>query len=61
MIKHNPSNVSCNVSVLFCQNFYRGSHKDLLANIAKEGKITEDVDAKLKGIVQSFLSSFTGA
>lgn len=37
------------------------SHKDLLATIAKEGKINEDTDAKLKNIVTSFLSSFTGA
>ncbi|KAK9497681.1 hypothetical protein O3M35_004363 [Rhynocoris fuscipes] len=34
------------------------SHKDLLANIAKEGKITDAVDAKLKEIVQSFLAGF---
>nr|AGM32898.1 putative ATP synthase subunit alpha [Coptotermes formosanus] len=37
----------------------RTSHKDLLANIAKEGKITEDADAKLKKIVTEFLISFT--
>lgn len=37
------------------------SHKDLLATIAKEGKITEDTDAKLKNIVTSFISGFTGA
>jgi len=31
----------------------------LLAGIAKEGKITEDADAKLKKIVADFLVSFT--
>jgi hypothetical protein len=31
----------------------------LLANIAKEGKITEDVDAKLKKIVSDFVIGFT--
>jgi predicted transcriptional regulator len=39
--------------------FYRTSHKDLLSNIAKEGKITEADDAKLKKIVSEFLISFT--
>jgi F-type H+-transporting ATPase subunit alpha len=37
----------------------RTSHKDLLANIAKEGKITEDADAKLKKLVSEFLIGFT--
>lgn len=36
------------------------SHKDILAAIAKEGKISDDVDGKLKNIVTSFLSSFSG-
>jgi F-type H+-transporting ATPase subunit alpha len=31
----------------------------LLSQIAQEGKISEEVDAKLKQIVQSFLSTFT--
>lgn len=34
------------------------SHSDLLASIAKEGKITDDVDAKLKVIVTNFMTSF---
>ncbi|RZF44718.1 hypothetical protein LSTR_LSTR000670 [Laodelphax striatellus] len=34
------------------------SHQDVLQSIAKEGKITEDTDAKLKSIVTTFLSSF---
>ncbi|XP_054278158.1 ATP synthase subunit alpha, mitochondrial [Macrosteles quadrilineatus] len=38
----------------------KSGHKDLLADIAKEGKITEASDAKLKGIVTSFLAGFTG-
>ncbi|CAH1392805.1 unnamed protein product [Nezara viridula] len=38
----------------------RTSHKDLLSTIAKEGKISDDVDGKLKTIVTSFLSSFSG-
>ncbi|XP_014292528.1 ATP synthase subunit alpha, mitochondrial [Halyomorpha halys] len=38
----------------------RTSHKDLLATIAKEGKISDDVDGKLKTIVTSFLASFSG-
>jgi len=37
----------------------RTTQKELLANIAKEGKITEDADAKLKKIVADFLVSFT--
>lgn len=36
------------------------SHKDLLASIAKEGKISDEVDGKLKSIVTSFISSFSG-
>ncbi|XP_014259624.1 ATP synthase subunit alpha, mitochondrial [Cimex lectularius] len=35
------------------------SHQDVLSSIAKEGKITDETDAKLKGIVTSFLSGFT--
>lgn len=34
------------------------SHSDLLASIAKEGKITDDVDGKLKTIVTNFMTSF---
>lgn len=34
------------------------SHTDILASIAKEGKITDDVDAKLKKIVSDFMTSF---
>ncbi|KAL0278715.1 UNVERIFIED_CONTAM: hypothetical protein PYX00_000456 [Menopon gallinae] len=36
----------------------KSAHKDLLATIAKENKISEDVDAKLKKIVTDFLGSF---
>ncbi|XP_073993779.1 ATP synthase subunit alpha blw, mitochondrial [Rhodnius prolixus] len=36
------------------------SHKDLLASIAKEGKINDDVDGKLKQIVTSFIAGFQG-
>lgn len=36
------------------------SEQALLNTIATEGKISESVDAKLKSIVQSFLSTFTG-
>lgn len=38
----------------------RTSHKDLLSTIAKEGMISEGSDAKLKSIVTSFLSGFSG-
>lgn len=41
-------------------NFFRSSHSDLLATIAKESKISEEVDAKLKKIVQDFLAQFSG-
>uniref|UniRef100_A0A023F937 ATP synthase subunit alpha n=2 Tax=Triatoma infestans TaxID=30076 RepID=A0A023F937_TRIIF len=36
----------------------KNSHKDLLASIAKEGKITDDVDGKLKQIVTTFIAGF---
>ena len=36
----------------------RGTQKELLATIAKDGKITEESDAKLKQVVQSFLATF---
>jgi F-type H+-transporting ATPase subunit alpha len=38
----------------------RANERELLNKIAAEGKIAEDVDAKLKQIVLSFLSTFTG-
>ena len=34
------------------------SQKELLSAIAKEGKITDDTDAKLKKIIQDFLVGF---
>lgn len=34
------------------------SHSDLLNTIATEGKISDATDAKLKGIVNDFLTSF---
>ncbi|KAK6630164.1 hypothetical protein RUM44_005720 [Polyplax serrata] len=37
----------------------KSSHSDLLATIAKENKISEDVDAKLKKIVTDFIGSFS--
>lgn len=36
------------------------SHKDVLTAIAKDGKITDETDAKLKGIVTNFISGFSG-
>jgi F-type H+-transporting ATPase subunit alpha len=36
------------------------NEQELLKTIASEGKINEQVDAKLKSIVQTFLSTFTG-
>ena len=39
---------------------FRSSHKDLLDTIAKENKISEAVDAKLKKIVTDFIGSFSG-
>lgn len=36
------------------------NEKELLKTIATEGKINEQVDAKLKGIVTTFLSTFSG-
>ena len=41
-------------------NFCRASHTDLLATIAKEGKLSEDTDAKLKKLVQEFVATFQG-
>ncbi|KAF6215802.1 hypothetical protein GE061_000137 [Apolygus lucorum] len=38
----------------------KSSHQDILTSIAKEGKITDETDAKLKGIVTSFIAGFTG-
>lgn len=37
------------------------SHKDLLATIATEGKISDATDAKLKKIVTDFLATFNAA
>ncbi len=37
------------------------SHKDVLVAIAKDGKITDETDAKLKKIVTEFLASFQAA
>nr|CAG4651687.1 EOG090X03DA [Triops cancriformis] len=34
------------------------TQKDLLATIAKEGKITDETDAKMKKVVQDFLATF---
>lgn len=39
---------------------FRGSHQDILQSIAKEGKITDETDAKLKKVVTEFLASFSG-
>lgn len=36
----------------------KASHQDILDTIAKEGKISEDVDAKLKKIVTDFAATF---
>lgn len=36
------------------------NEQELLKKIASEGKISEEVDAKLKSIVLSFISTFTG-
>lgn len=36
------------------------NEKALLATIASEGKISDEVDAKLKSIVTSFLSTYSG-
>lgn len=36
------------------------NQKPLLDQIAKDGQITADSDAKLKDTVQKFLSTFTG-
>merc|ERR1712116_117154 len=37
------------------------SHQDILKAIAAEGKISDDVDAKLKKVVMDFMASFTSA
>lgn len=36
------------------------NHKDVLENIAKQGLITEEMDAKLKKIVTDFIATFQG-
>lgn len=36
------------------------NEKSLLSTIASEGKISDESDAKLKSIVQSFISTFSG-
>lgn len=38
----------------------KANEQGLLKTIATEGKISDEVDAKLKSIVQSFISTFTG-
>ncbi|KAF2354762.1 ATP synthase F1 complex alpha subunit [Trinorchestia longiramus] len=38
----------------------KASHSDILTSIAKEGLITPDTDAKLKKVVQEFVTSFQG-
>jgi len=38
----------------------KGSHADILPTIAKDGKITDETDAKLKKIVKDFLATFQG-
>lgn len=41
-------------------NIYpRTSEKPILESIAKEGKITDETDAKLKTVVTNFLASFS--
>ncbi len=37
------------------------SHTDLLGKIASEGKISDEVDAKLKTVVTDFFASFVAA
>merc|ERR1712063_120654 len=37
------------------------SHQDILKAIAAEGKISDEVDAKLKKVVMDFMASFTSA
>jgi F-type H+-transporting ATPase subunit alpha len=39
-------------------NVRRTNEKALLSTIAKEGKISDDTDAKLKKVVQDFLATF---
>lgn len=39
---------------------FRQNEMALLQNIAKDGKISEEADAKLKKIVTDFLASFSG-
>jgi len=36
----------------------KASHKELLADIAAQGKITDEADAKLKKLIQDFLAGF---
>lgn len=38
----------------------KASEQELLKKIATEGQISEETDAKLKSIVLSFISTFTG-
>jgi F-type H+-transporting ATPase subunit alpha len=38
----------------------KSNEKALLSTIATEGKISEEADAKLKSVVQSFISTFSG-
>uniref|UniRef100_A0A8D8UCI1 ATP synthase subunit alpha n=1 Tax=Cacopsylla melanoneura TaxID=428564 RepID=A0A8D8UCI1_9HEMI len=38
----------------------KSSEKGLLESIKKEGKITDDTDAKLKNVVTTFIANFTG-
>lgn len=38
---------------------FRTSEKSLLESIAKEGKITDETDSKLKTVVTNFLASFS--
>lgn len=38
----------------------KASHQDILQSISKEGKINDDVDAKLKQIVSEFTKTFQG-
>jgi len=48
---------AANVIIIF--HVFRTSEKSLLESIAKEGKITDDTDAKLKTVVTNFLASFS--
>ncbi|KAK8767445.1 hypothetical protein V5799_005775 [Amblyomma americanum] len=54
--KMDPSQIN-RFELEFLQHI-RSTQKDLLATIAKEGKISDDTDAKLKKVVTDFMASF---